>query len=202
MVVGGRVIRTKEDLQYYLEADRIALGIKRKRPRLFGDEIWKFQRLLRELEFLQNVQYSLVKRVLYAITKFRYHELGLRLGITIPCNVCGPGLSIAHIGTIVINDAVRIGKNCRLHVCVNIGAAAGRPKDAPIIGDNVYVGPGAKLYGAIQVADNIAIGANAVVNKSFFTPGVSIAGVPAKQVSEKGSEGLLIKGADLVSCLE
>lgn len=124
--------------------------------------------------------------------------MSIRLGFTIPCNVCGPGLSIAHIGTIVLNESVRIGKNCRIHVCVNIGAAAGRPDESPIIGDNVYIGPGAKLYGAIQIASDIAIGANAVVNKSFITPGISIAGVPARPISEKGSQGLLTKGADLV----
>lgn len=43
-------------------------------------------------------------------------------------------------------------------------------KKAPKIGDNVYIGPGAVLFGDIEIADNCWIGANAVVNKSFLEP--------------------------------
>lgn len=49
------MIQTKEDLNYYLEEDKKALGIKRKRPPLFGAEIWKYQISLRKLEFYTNV---------------------------------------------------------------------------------------------------------------------------------------------------
>jgi serine O-acetyltransferase len=62
---------------------------------------------------------------------------------------------------------------------VNIGEHNG---GAPRIGNDVYIGPGAKLFGDIEIADNIVIGANAVVNKSFLTPGISIGGVPARQL--------------------
>ena len=48
------MIKTKADLKYYLECDRIALGIKRKYPKFFGDEIWKFQILMRLLEYFNN----------------------------------------------------------------------------------------------------------------------------------------------------
>lgn len=94
-----------------------------------------------------------------------------------------------HRGTIVVNDKAQIGANCRLHVCVNIGEHRGC---APRIGDNVYIGPGAKIFGDIEIADNIQIGANAVVNKSFTTPGISIGGVPAKRLrSNSGSKPLV-----------
>lgn len=74
------------------------------------------------------------------------------------------GLCIVHPGTVVINDKVRIVKNARIHVCVNIGAA----KDgAPMIGDDVYIGPGAKIYGNIVIGDCVTIGANAVANRNF-----------------------------------
>lgn len=53
---------------------------------------------------------------------------------------------------------------------------------APRLGDNVYIGPGAKIFGPIEIGDNVAIGANAVVNKSF-PDSVTIAGVPAKIIS-------------------
>lgn len=74
---------------------------------------------------------------------------------------------------------------------VNIGADARMHDAAPTIGDNVYIGPGAKIFGKIQIADGIAIGANAVVNKSFFEQDISIAGVPARKISEEGTRGIL-----------
>lgn len=88
----------------------------------------------------------------------------------------GPGLSLAHTGNIIINPNAHIGENCRIHVGVNIGAHHDK---APSIGNNVYIGPGAILFGDIQIADNIIIGANATVNKSFTEPNVVIAGTPA-----------------------
>jgi serine O-acetyltransferase len=69
---------------------------------------------------------------------------------------------------------------------VNIGASGGK-KDAPIIGDNVYIAPGVKIYGGIEIAEGIAIGANSVVNKSFTEPNITIAGVPAKKIADGGA---------------
>lgn len=63
--------------------------------------------------------------------------------------------------------------------------------EVPQIGDYVYIGPGVKLYGKIQLGNHVAIGANAVVNKSF-QDNVTIAGIPAKIISNKGSEKLWI----------
>ncbi len=44
-------MKTRKELQYYLEADRISLGIKHFRPRIVGDDIWKYQRALRHYEY-------------------------------------------------------------------------------------------------------------------------------------------------------
>lgn len=81
----------------------------------------------------------------------------------------------------MINANSRIGENCRIQSNVNIGATGGSNK-APKIGNNVYIGPGAVLYGDIEITDNYYIGANAVVNKSFTEPYSVIAGVPAKLI--------------------
>ncbi|MNL68290.1 putative lipopolysaccharide biosynthesis O-acetyl transferase WbbJ [compost metagenome] len=62
----------------------------------------------------------------------------------------------------------------------------------PVIGDNCYIGPGAKLFGAIRLGDNIAIGANAVVNRGFPDGNCTLGGIPAKVISDKSSEGLLV----------
>lgn len=53
---------------------------------------------------------------------------------------------------------------------------------APVIGNNVWIGPGAKLFGDITIGDNVMIGANSVVTKSF-PDNVRIAGIPAKIIS-------------------
>ena len=55
----------------------------------------------------------------------------------------------------------------------------------------MYIGPGAKIFGNVQIVDGIAVGANAVVNKSFLEPDISIAGVPARKISDEGTRGII-----------
>ena len=69
---------------------------------------------------------------------------------------------------------------------MNIGTNGGS-SIAPIIGNNVYIGPGAVIYGGIEIADNCYIGANAVVNKSFLEQNSVIAGVPAKVIKKRNA---------------
>lgn len=123
--------------------------------------------------------------------------MSVSLGFSIPLNVFGPGLSIAHRGTIIVNKNAHIGENCRIHACTNIGSNR-ESNLAPKIGDNVYIGPGVKIFGDISIADNIAIGANSVVNKSFYEKGISIAGAPAKKINEKGSDGIIILATEIL----
>ena len=123
--------------------------------------------------------------------KLLFKKASIKLGFTIPLNVFGPGLSIAHYGTIVVNENAKIGKNCRIHEGVTIGATNGNPKAAHI-GDNVFIGSGAKIIGDIKIGNNIAIGANSVVVKDFDENNITIAGSPAKKISENGSEKLLL----------
>jgi serine O-acetyltransferase len=185
------MIKSYRDYLEYLEADRIALKRKKSIKAILFDDVWKFQRLMRKLEYLTNCNKSFLYTKLTAI---RYFRLGKQLGFTIPINVFGPGLSIAHYGTIVVNIGAKVGANCRLHTCVNIGTQAGQSDAAPQIGNNCYIGPGAKLFGSIVLGDNMAIGANAVVNRSFTEGNVTIGGVPARRISDRTSEGLLTQG--------
>lgn len=60
-------------------------------------------------------------------------------------------------------------------------------KYAATIGDNVFIGTGAKIIGDISIANNVVIGANSVVCKSIEEPGITVAGIPAKKISEKDS---------------
>ena len=185
------MICSKSDLEEYLQSDKKALGRKEKYPRL-TDYIWKYEILLRKCEYINNCVKNPLLRILGGgVIRYKRAVLGARCGFSIPINCVGKGLCIAHIGPIIINPYALIGENCRIHVGVNIGADARISNAAPTIGNNVYIGPGAKLFGQIEIADGIAIGANAVVNKSFLEKDISIAGVPAQKIGIGGTKGII-----------
>ena len=76
----------------------------------------------------------------------------------------GPGLYIGHFGGITISRDAVIGSNCNISQQVTVGVAgSGAKRGVPVIGDNVYIGPGARIFGKIHVGNNVQIGANAVV---------------------------------------
>lgn len=173
------MITNKKELMEYLEADRIALGITRKRPPIFGQEVWKYERALRKVEYYQNAGgvLSILPKI---YSKYKYHKLSTLLGFSISPNCIGKGLKIAHSGCIVINSNAKLGENCTIQQCVNIGRNH-TEDDVPTIGNGVYIGPGAKLFGKITIADGCAIGAGAVVTKSFLNPNMNIVGNPAHE---------------------
>lgn len=185
------MIRNKAEQIFFLEEDRKALSVpklsftSRIKEFFFPNQIWRFQKYLRKLEYYSNA--SICKPVKWGGKiwyKMRFRKQSLKLGFSIPINVCDYGLSIAHYGTIVISTNAHIGRYCHIHAGVNIGASAGKP-EAPTIGDNVYIGPGAILFGNIRIANNCTIAANATVNKSFDIERSVIAGTPAKVVKEE-----------------
>lgn len=179
------MISSKKEYLFYLEQDRRALGVSKLTFKnkliefIAPNYIYKFQRLLRKKEYFLNCRKGTLNRLQYQFIKLNFRKLSLKLGFSIPENVFGPGLAIVHYGTIVVNKNAKVGRNCRIHACTNIGASGGSKK-APVIGDNVYIGPGAKIYGNITIGNNIAIGANATVFKSCEDSGVMIAGNPGK----------------------
>lgn len=187
------MISSKFDYKEYLEADKIALGKKNfAHPRYKHDVVWSYQILLRKAEYYQNCRKDFLGRVVCKIIKIRFVSLGQKLGFSIPLNVFGKGLSIAHYGTIVVNNKAKIGNYCRIHEGVTIGVSADNywgdvPGGAAEIGDRVFIASGAKIIGDIKIADDVAIGAGAVVVKDIIEPGTTWAGVPAKKISENGS---------------
>lgn len=183
------MIKNKIDYNSYLDADLKALDISSSIFNYLTHDIWRFQRSLRTLEYYLNCKKGMVGKVVSKFLLLRHRKLGRKLGFSIPPNTFGKGLSIAHAGTIVVNSNARIGENCRIHVCVNIGADIRNGKLAPNIGNNCYIGPGVKIYGGIRVGDNVAMGANAVVNKDFYS-NCTIVGVPAKKISDVGPTNL------------
>ena len=187
-------IKTLKDLKLFIKKDMLATSRGNFYKEFVFCPVFRFTILLRLNEYLFNKKTPLVIKI---IPLFWYKRLGVRLGFSIQLNVFNYGLGIVHHGLLIVNPDARIGKNCRIHAGVNIGGSAGFKKAgdskryAPIIGDNTYIGPGAKLFGPITIGDNCVIGANAVVNKSFKEDNITIGGIPAKIISNKGSEGLV-----------
>jgi serine O-acetyltransferase len=96
----------------------------------------------------------------------------------------GPGLFIAH-GYATTLAAERIGANCYVHQGVTIGWDY-RSDRAPIVGDDVFIGAGAVIVGAVTVGDGARIGANAMV-LCDVPPGATAVGVPARIFSGAGN---------------
>lgn len=183
---------SKQMLKEVLFADAAANGRKSIRPRFCGDEVWKFQVWLRKLEYYTNLtgykkKATTVHRI---VAKVRYHNLSVKLGLSIPINVFEKGLSIVHFGTIVVSKQARVGMNCRIHEGVTIGATNGSNKGAKI-GKNVFIGSGAKIIGDVEIADDVAIAANSVVVHSILEAGTTWGGIPAKKISSNNSSSNL-----------
>ena len=191
------MINDRKKLRLVLEHDAVANNRAGVKARFLGDEIWKWIVCYRKMDFFMSAsKKTLLDRIESIVIKYRFHKLSVLLGYSMPIGKIGPGLSIAHIGTIVINGDTNIGKNCRIHEGVTIGTTNGS-NAAPQIGDNVFIGTGAKIIGKLKIADDVAIGANAVVLKDINEAGTTWGGCPARKLSNNNSHSNLC--ADLFS---
>ena len=182
------MIKRKEDLKNCIRIDKKYYNMESKREKIIqfitNDpkiKIWKYVKLLRKTEYYYNTKHSIMRNIKYTFYRNRKDTLGFKLGIELWENTFDAGLVIFHSSNIVVNGMSRIGKNCKLHGTNCIGNS-GFSFEAPILGDNVDVGVGAKIIGDVYIADDIIIGAGAVVTKSFYEKGITIAGVPAKKI--------------------
>lgn len=107
---------------------------------------------------------------------------GLEIWIGAPI---GGGLYIPHpIGTVI---AVKeMGKNCSVIAAVTFGMRD--TWDFPTVGDQVFVGAGARVLGGIKIGDRAVIGANAVVIQDV-PAGVTVVGIPARAVIKTDTPG-------------
>jgi len=84
------------------------------------------------------------------------------------------------VGTVIAPR--RIGRNCSIIAAVTIGMRTERA--FPDIGDDVFIGAGARVLGGIRIGDRVVIGANAVVIQDV-PDGATAVGVPARIISER-----------------
>lgn len=183
------MIESRADLKYYMERDRLADNYSGTFPTFIGswnNTIWRYKIFLRKAEYYKNLKNkSFFSKIIGKYYLFCYTSLGIKLGFTIPLNVIEEGLSLPHYGTIIINGNSRVGKNCRIMADVVIGSTSG-VNTAAVIGDNVYIGAGTKVIGAVSIGNDVMIGANSVITKNIGNS-VTVAGVPAKKISDKSS---------------
>ena len=113
-------------------------------------------------------RYGVRPTILRKFCSLSYHVLYKLIqvitGIELPCEVeVGRNFVIDHFGGIVISGYAKFGDDCRIRNGVVVGLRRVEEKRAPIIGNNVDIGAGAKLLGPIRIGNNVLIGANAVV---------------------------------------
>lgn len=138
--------------------------------------LWRYIVALRCTEYHFNANH----KIRYWLWQRKKNSIGAKLGLTIWHNTVGKGIRIWHYGSIIINGHAKIGENCQLHGENCIGNKGINDNAAPILGNNVDVGVGAKIIGNIYIADDVKIGANAVVTKSCDIKGAVLCGVPAR----------------------
>jgi len=133
------------------------------------------------IKTILGIPYSVITNVLEII-----------LGIHIPWTAdIGKGFYIGHFGGIWLGN-IKMGEYCNISQGVTIGIGGrGEFRGVPEIGDRVYIGPGAKIFGKIRIGNNVAIGANAVVSKSLPDNAVAV-GNPARIVGYEGSSEVIM----------
>lgn len=155
-----------EDLRVYREG-LLAQGFWALQIYRFGNARFRFKsRLIR-------LPWGALHCVL---SKFSEIFFGIYIGVSAKI---GKRLIIEHFGNIIIHGAAVIGDDCIIRQGVTIGNRyIDFPYDAPVLGNFVNVGAGAKIIGKVKIGDSVSIGANAVVIRDIPSGCVAV-GVPA-----------------------
>lgn len=125
--------------------------------------------------FIKNIYF--LSRLIYK-TQFYLYNTSLPHSVKL-----GKGTRFAYGGiACVIHERAVLGDNCVIGQCCTIG---GRSKhyDVPILGNNVYIGAGARVLGPIKIGDNVIIAPNAIVIKDIPANTI-VAGIPCKVIKE------------------
>lgn len=179
------MISSKKELKFYIMADmmmnrgKFKWSLKDRIKHIFLPDI-----IMQYLKSMRCcVYYSVPQRItppclfLKAYHGFRFRRLGIKLGFSIGANTLGYGVVLPHYGTIVVGGSNRIGNYAVLHTSTCIS------DNSKVIGNALYLATGAKMTSPLTLGDNVSVGANSVVNKSFG-PDCMIAGTPAKRIKD------------------
>ncbi len=131
---------------------------------------------------LWKANWKLTARFLGAFSRFISH-VDIHPGATI-----GRRLFIDHALGVVIGETAEIGNDVTLYHGVTLGGTTWhKVKRHPTLGDNVLVGAGAKILGAITLGNNVRVGANSVVVKDV-PPCCTVVGIPGRIIQSKGAQ--------------
>ena len=109
----------------------------------------------------------------------------------------GRRLFIDHALGVVIGETTEIGNDVTLYHGVTLGGTTwNKEKRHPTLGNNVMVGSGAKILGAITLGNNVRVGANSVVVKDV-PPCCTVVGIPGRIIQTKGIQIQSRHGIDL-----
>lgn len=189
-------IKSYGDLKFFLKEDFRANGVVLSIKNIIKEPNLKFIFYMRIYEYFINTDKPYI---LILLIKIIYRRHSIRVGFHVAPNIFGKGLAIVHHGLLIINRTTRFGDYCRIHMGVHIGAQATfkieKPLDeyTPKFGDYIYIGPGAKIYGAINIGSDCIIGTNSVVNKSFENGKCVLVGSPAKKIRDIAENDLVIR---------
>lgn len=181
------MIRTKEDLKYYLEEDEKRCPNRYKHLLIKwltrSDEYYNiaFMRTLRHYEYYLNKKRNIFDLIPYLWYWWNYRRLKLKTNVFLAPNVADSGFFLVHPGFFRAGSWVHIGKKCTILPMVLIGKKKPHVECEAFIGDNCYISTGVTILAPVKIGNNVIIAAGAVVNKDVPDNAI-VAGVPAKVV--------------------
>lgn len=154
--------------------------------------VFKYNFWMRICQYTRTVFFY--RYTIYPVSRLILYHFMYKFGIRIdPLMSIGSGLYIGHFGGINVSVHSVIGKNLNISQQVTIGITnRGKNRGIPTIGNDVYIGPGARIIGGVKIGNNVAVGANCVVTKDVPDNSV-VVGIPGKVISAKGSYGYIQK---------
>ncbi|MCH4017755.1 MAG: serine acetyltransferase [Prevotella sp.] len=176
------MIKTRQDLRYYLEEDLKNYPpynynpnpnlLQRLHCYLLSNPISDTRNIILYIKTLRKVEYylntpNIIHKLLKVSELYKLRRLSYKTGFQIPPNVCGPGLTIYHWGPIIINSNVCIGHNCVLYPGVLIGWKGPKNPACAVIGDHVFIGSGTKIIGGVHIGNHVTIAPNSIVVKDI-----------------------------------
>lgn len=177
---------TKKELRQLIKTDKKAYKCKNWLSDCYNHLVCHYVKLFRKTVITSRkyIYYrehgGIINKILMVWYQRRFHLLSRKSHVNIQGKF-GKGLKVWH-ENVIVNKYATLGDNVQFHGNNCVGNNGNDIKKCPKIGNNVDVGFGATIIGDIEIADDIIIGANSLVNKSFTEKGIVIAGVPARKI--------------------
>lgn len=172
---------TLRELIEYVREDYAAHEHDATRPGFRAVAVHRFGNYRMHLKMPWRAGFSVVYRMLFRYVRNHY-------GVELPYSAkLGRRVVFEHQGCIVVHGCTVIGDDCIIRQGVTLGNRhLTAPFDAPVLGNNVNVGAGAKVLGKVHIGAGANIGANSVVLKDV-PAGRTAIGIPARLLDESGS---------------